>query len=194
MKFLLFLPFTVILFACDVKSDNEVSDNKLNQFKTYVKSVHEKPDSIYKLVSFRFVRYNTLTQEKFYVARLDEIGDRLKCLNDELKCLNDEMESLKNFAQNLENTYISLSTYETRVTENKRETSRILREAAELSEKSSSIILQLLRADKSKQIGFEAECMYQLQRKDRLLQNDTAFIILDMDKNIIDGNNLGELQ
>jgi len=62
---------------------------------------------------------------------------------------------------------------------------QIRKEIDTLMSITKAIDSSLKNADTTKAIGFQAKCFYQLRRKDKSVERDTAFILLNLNKDIV---------
>jgi hypothetical protein len=185
MKFTFWLFFLFLtLISCKSQKDKE-NDRLTVNLREYFNN--NLPDSSATIDSFLLLKIDTLTQ--------------VNKLRGQVIALHNDSEQLLEFYK-LNNSKLSiqisqLKLYEmlessTLVTIQKDDVNKTIKKGKEISAEldtiqkiSQNIISQIATADTIKAIGFEAKCLYQLRLKDRSVKRDTAYFILNPNKDIM---------
>ena len=176
-----------IIVACSSTSDHNVTkEDKLSELRTYFEESLKVIDPANKLDSFQLIRIDTLTQRDKYSFMQEVLADSLN----RIKLRMELYAELYNANLKLANLSRRSSTpeynsYKAEAEENKKELEKSEEESKHL-ELQTLHYDSLLRIDNTaSQIGYKAACSYQLRRKDRSVLNDTAYILMNLNKDII---------
>lgn len=173
------------LLSCK-SSKNKFSVTKENELRKYFLQKIKEIDSTYSLDSFMLVRIDTLTQRDKYVAMADPVIERMKEINEELEDL------VKSYKSNMQLVNLSsglsaalYNNYKVEADDDKREIDKLGQEGKMLAAKHDSLMGLSRTADSITPVAYQSVSFYQFRRKDGSVKKDTAFIILNKDKNII---------
>lgn len=179
-----FFIFAFFIVTCNQSSSKKVNENNL---KTYLLSELKKYDSTYILQTFTFIKLDTITLQDQYYQFINGMLDKVEENHIEIKRLFEEVKSNKqmqrlssDLSSNLYNNF-------------KDNAEDYLKKANELISKDTILLKDIdilgkikLTTDSIKPISYEAKCFYIIKKQDQSIQKDTAFIILDLDYNILD--------
>ena len=178
--------FFLFMTLISCKSQKDIENERLaDNLKEYFKN--NLPDSSAIIDSFLLLKIDTLTQ--------------FNKLREQVTYLNNDTEQLLEFFK-LNNSKLSiqvsqLKLYEmlessTLVSIQKEDVNKTIKKGKEISAEldtiqkiSKNILSQIATADTIKAIGFQAKCLYQLRIKDRSVKRDTAYFVLNQNKDII---------
>lgn len=183
-KALIFLTFVVSLFAC--KSGEEKEQRKLqDDMQLYFKA--NLMDSTSTFDSFRLVKIDTITQKMLLFEQSSVLGRQLdnliklyKLSNQDLSNSVDQMR-LYRMLESRDLVEIEKKNFEKK----KDKGQQIRYEIDTLMSITKNIDSSAKYADSITAIGFQAKCFYQLRRKDKSVERDTTFILLNMNKDIV---------
>jgi hypothetical protein len=179
---LLFISFSII--SCSNK--NDIQNEKLRKdLSTFFLS--NLNDSSVLLDSFSLIKIDTITEymklnEQFSVLNNQQqfLLELLKNKNNELSIISDKIKLYRMIGSR------DLVNIEMKNTEEIQEKFKLLRkEFDSLRKVLISIIDNQEKADTVKPIAFQAKCLYQIRNKDKSIKRDTAYIILNLNKDII---------
>jgi hypothetical protein len=178
----LFLILTI--FSC--KSQKEKEQEKLTKnLKVYFKNNFTDTTTI--IDSFLLVKLDTLTQVHRLRQQIVTISNDFENLLDLYKLntskLSLQVSQLKLYGMLESQTLIDIQKDDVNKTAEKGKA--IKTELDTLQKISENIQSQISTADTIKLIGFEARCFYQLKLKDNSVKRDTAYILLNQNKDII---------
>lgn len=184
IKTLIFLTFVVLLFAC--KSEGEKEQRKLqDDMQSYFKA--NMMDSTSTLDSFCLVKIDTITQRMLLFEQSSVLGRQLdnlielhKLSNQELSNSVDQMR-LYRMIESKDLVEIEKKDFD----KNKEKGQQIRFEIDTLMSITKNIDSSAQHSDSVKAIGFQAKCFYQLRRKDKSVERDTTFILLNINKDIV---------
>jgi hypothetical protein len=175
--------FFLFMTLISCKSQKDIENERLaDNLKEYFKN--NLPDSSAIIDSFLLLKIDTLTQ--------------FNKLREQVTYLNNDTEQLLEFFK-LNNSKLSiqvsqLKLYEmlessTLVSIQKEDVNKTIKKGKEISAEldtiqkiSKNILSQIATADTIKAIGFQAKCLYQLRIKDRSVKRDTAYFVLNQNK------------
>jgi len=172
------------LFACKSQSEKE-HENLQNDMHSFFKA--NMMDSTSTLDSFRLVKIDTITQRMLFFEQSSVLGNQLDNLLELYKLSNEE---LSNSVDKMRLYRMINSSDLVEIEKNdfdkKREKGQQIRhEIDTLMSITKAIDSSAKNADPTKVIGFQAKCFYQLRRKDKSVERDTAFILLNLNKDIV---------
>ena len=180
MKFI--LPF-FLLVACT--SGNEpLSESKESELKNHFLEQYKMIDSTSRVDSFFVMQLDTITEQKKYASLAFDFMDELEKQNQLMEIENSLLQKRISLMQlsmgqpgaektkeEAKQSLDSISAIETRV---------------EAAQKKINYYDSLSKkADSVKPIGYEAICIYRLQKKDWTDQVDTAYILMNRNKDIV---------
>ena len=190
MKFIITSIILIIFASCNAKKAI-ISPQKEVEFKTFLVEKIKIIDAAAKVDTFRFVKFDTLTLKHKYVAMMQYVSDDMAKINEELK---DHVDKWKFASQEVSllydlRSYGSNSLYEKYKQDMQDEKKAIDDFAVKMSQlkNSSDSLSELAKtADSTHTLNYYAVCFYQIRAKDQTVTRDTAYILLNLDKNIID--------
>jgi len=186
MKFTSALFFLILtIYSC--KSQKEKEKDKLtDNLKVYFKN--NISDTTTTIDSFLLVKLDTLTQLHRLREQTATLSTDFENLVDLYKLntsmLSNQVSQLKLYGMLNSKTLIDIQKDDVNKTVEKGK--EIKAELDTLQKISENIQLQIVTADSIKPIGFEAKCFYQLRMKDKSVKRDTAYILLNQNRDIID--------
>ena len=177
----------LIFVACSSTSDHNVTkEDKLTELRIHYEESLKAIDPANKLDSFQLIRIDTLTSRDKYSFLHEAITDsltRVKLRMELYAELYNANLKLANLSKRSSNPEYNL--YKAEAEENKKELEKSGEESKNL-ELQSLHYDSLLKIDDTKNpIGYKAVCFYRLRRKDRSVFNDTAYILMNLEKNIV---------
>jgi hypothetical protein len=177
----------LIFVACSSTSDhNATKEDKLTELRVHLDEKLKAIDPANKLDSFQLIRIDTLTQRDKYGFMHEVLADSLN----RIKLRMDLYAELYNANLKLANlskrsSIPEYNSYKAEAEENKKELEQSEEESKHLELQSFYCDSLLKISDTIKSIGYKAACLYQLRRKDRSVLNDTAYILMNLNKDII---------
>jgi hypothetical protein len=177
----------LIFVACSSTSDhNAKKEDKLAELRVHLDEKLKAIDPTNKLDSFQLIRIDTLTRRDKYSLLNETLADsvnriRLRTeLYTELYNANLKLVTLSKRSSSPE--YIA---NKAEAEENKKELKNLAEESKQLELRSFYCDSLLKTSDTIKAIGYKATCLYQMRRKDRSVLTDTAYILMNLNKDII---------
>ncbi len=177
----------LIFVACSNENDHHAArDKKLAELRVHLDERLKAIDPANKLNSFQLISIDTLTQRDKYSLLHEVLADSLN----RTKLRMELYEELYNANLKLANLSKRSSTseynsYKAEAEENKKELENSEEESKHLELQTLHYDSLLRIDDTASLIGFKAVCLYQLRRKDRSVLNDTAYILMNVNKDII---------
>lgn len=182
----------ISLVAC--KSQNESETESLqNNCKTYF--IENFKDSTSTLDTFKLVKIDSISERMLLFEQSSVLNNQLESLI-ELYKLNTNSLSNSVDQMQLYNMLGSsdLAAIEKKDVLNKTEKGKELKsEIDTVMALIKTIDVKSLIADTLKPIGFQAKCYYQIRLKDKSVKQDTTFILLNLNKDIINRNDFLKL-
>ena len=178
---------SLIFVACGSKKVKIVKeDDKLSELRLHLEERLKVDDPANKLDSFKLIRIDSLTQR-------DKFNFLNEALTDSLKRIKLRMEVYSElYKANLKLANLSKrrstsqdSVYKAEAEENKKEFEKFEDETKHLESQLLYYDSLLKVCDTVKAIGYEAICLYQLRRKDRSVLNDTGYVLMKLNKDIV---------
>lgn len=179
---LLFISFSII--SCSNKNDiqNEKLRKDLSTF--FISNLN---DSSVLLDSFYLLRIDTITEkqklnEQYSILHNQQlyILDLLKYKTSELSIISDKVR-LYGMIGSRDLVGIEKRNFE----KNNEKFNLISKEFDSLSKVLQGIVEIEKTSDSIKPVAFQAKCLYQIRNKDKSIKRDTAYIILNLNKDII---------
>jgi uncharacterized protein with NAD-binding domain and iron-sulfur cluster len=176
----------VILFAVSCSNKNDFQNEKLrNDLSTFF--VSNLNDSSVLLDSFYLLKIDTITEhmklsEQFLVLSNQQkfLLELLKNKTDELSLISDKIQLYRMIgSQDLVNIEMK------NVEENQDNFKLLNTEIDSLRKVLISVLDTQKKADTVKPVAFQAKCLYQIRNKDKSIKRDTAYIILNLNKDIV---------
>lgn len=180
-----YLMYAVIIFFSSCKTTGEEMKPKVSELKIFLQeNLNDTTDVI---DSFAFIRLDTLYLRDKYANTLDDALLYMKHAN---KLLEFQLNKMKNSAQLSKlSYYVGSSTlgdqYKESVMDEKKEFDKLAEKMNKLTLLADSLSKLYQNTDSTIVSGYQAVCSYQLRKKDMSVMKDTAYIILNLDKNII---------
>jgi hypothetical protein len=175
-----FLPLFLFI-ACTGK---HLSEAKENELKKYFVSQYKKIDASSRVDSFALVKLDTITEQKKFVSIALSFMDEWERQNQLMKLENQLLQKRIELMQ--------ISKGKEGAEQTKQEAKQSLDTIGAIQERIKDAQKKMAyydsiskRADSVKPIGYEAICIYKIYRKDWTEQIDTAYIILDKNKDIV---------
>jgi len=176
--------FGIILVGC--KSESERQSEKLqHDLETYFKA--NIMDSTSTLDSFRLIKIDTITQRMLLYEQSSVLGDQVDQLIEMYKLSNQSL-SLSVDQMRLYRMLESRDLFdiEKKDFDKKKEKSQQIRfEIDTLMSITKVLDSSAKLADTTIPVGFQAKCFYQLRLKDKSVERDTAFILLNVNRDIV---------
>ncbi|MEP7229935.1 MAG: hypothetical protein ABI691_06760 [Ginsengibacter sp.] len=172
------------LFACKSEREKE-HQNLQNDMQSYFKA--NMMDSTSTLDSFRLVKIDTINQRMLFYEQSSVLGKHLDNLIELYKLSNEELSNsvdkmrLYRMIESRDLVEIEKKDFD----KQKEKGQQIHYEIDTLMSITKAIDSSAKNADTTKPVGFQAKCFYQLRRKDKSVERDTTFILLNINKDII---------
>ena len=173
--------------ACSSTSDHNVTkEDKLTELRIHYEESLKAIDPTNKLDSFQLIRIDTLTQRDKYSFMHEVLADSLNRIKLRMELYTELYNAnLKLANLSKRSSPPEYNSYKAEAVENKKELEKSEEESKHL-ELQTLLYDSLLRIDNTASpIGYKAVCLYQLRRKDRSVLNDTAYILMNLNKDII---------
>jgi adenylate cyclase class IV len=183
-KFFLTILAFFILASC--KNKEEQQQEKLEEDLKVYYSINQK-DSAAVLDSFKLVMVEKITQKMLMYEQASVLNNQLEYLVDIYKLTNDKMSNSIN-QMRLYGILDSKSLVDMKRKDFDKESKKSKEIKTELDTVMKIIKLldsAAVNADTVKSIGFQAKCFYQIRLKDKSIKRDTAYILLNENKDII---------
>ena len=173
------------VFACNLKGA-PISEAKEKELKTHFVSQYKQIDPDSRVDSFAFLKLDTITLQRKYVALSFNYMDEWEKQNQLMKIENDLLQKriqLMRLSKDQEN---SLQEQTKEEAKQSLDTIAVIEKRAQKAQLKMNYYDSLSkRADSLKPIGYEAICIYRISLRDWTQQLDTAYIILNNNKNIV---------
>ena len=143
-------------------------------------------DPANKLDSFKLIRIDSLTQRDKFNFLNEALTDSLKRVKLRMEVYSELYKAnlkLANLSKRRSNSQDSV--YKAEAEENKKEFEKFEDETKHLESQLLHYDSLLKICDTVKAIGYEAICLYQLRRKDRSVLNDTGYVLMKLNKDIV---------
>ena len=186
MKRIILCCLIVVLFSFSCSNKNDIQNEKLRKdLSTFFLS--NLNDSSVLLDSFSLLKIDTITEymkvsEQFSVLNNQQqfLLELLKNKTDELSLISDKIQLYRMIGSR------DLVNIEMKKVEENQENFKLLRtEIDSLSKVLTSVIDIQKKADTVIPVAFQAKCLYQIRNKDKSIKRDTAYIILNLNKDIV---------
>jgi hypothetical protein len=186
MKRIILCCLIVVLFSFSCSNINDIQNEKLRKdLSTFFLS--NLNDSSVLLDSFSLLKIDTITEymkvsEQFSVLNNQQqfLLELLKNKTDELSLISDKIQLYRMIGSR------DLVNIEMKKVEENQENFKLLRtEIDSLSKVLTSVIDIQKKADTVIPVAFQAKCLYQIRNKDKSIKRDTAYIILNLNKDIV---------
>lgn len=180
------ISISLILFMIACKSKTEQHKEKLqNDLRTYFTA--NLKDSTSTLDSFFLIKVDTISQRMLLFEQASVLNDQLHYLLDIYK-LNTQKLSISVDQMSLYRMIGSEDLFDIEKKDFNKQKENGVSIKSEIDTVMAVIngidsVANL--ADTTKPVGFQAKCLYQVRLKDRSIQRDTAFILLNTNKDII---------
>jgi|LakMenE18May11ns_1017448.scaffolds.fasta_scaffold9714590_1 hypothetical protein len=186
MKFALGLFFLFMtLISCKSQKDKEndrLTDNLKEYFKNNLQDSSAIIDSFLLLKIDTLTQFNKLREQVTYLTNdTEKLLEFFKLNNSKLSV---QVSQLKLYEMLESSTLVSIQKEDVNKTIKKGKD--ISAELDTIQKISKNILSQIAAADTIKAIGFQAKCLYQLRKKDRSVKRDTAYFVLNQNKDIIE--------
>ena len=186
MKRISFFCLIVILFALSCSNKNDFQNEKLRKdLSTFF--ISNLNDSSVLLDSFYLLKIDTITEHMKLNEQFSILNNQQKFLLelfrnkiDELSLIRDKIELYSMIGSR------SLVNIEMKNVEENQENSKLLKnEIDSLTKVLNGIVEIEKKSDSVNAVAFQAKCFYQLRNKDKSIKRDTAYIILNLNKDIV---------
>ena len=178
------VPF-ILLFACHSKG-KPISEVKEKELREHFVSQYKQIDPNSRVDSFAFVKLDTITLQRKYVALSFNYMDEWEKQNQLMKIENDLLQKriqLMRLSKDQENSLQE---------QTRAEAKQSLDTIAAIEKRAQGAQLKMnyydslsKKADSVKPVGYEAICIYRVSLPDWTQQLDTAYIILNNNRNIV---------
>ena len=173
------------VFACNLNG-TPISEAKEKELKKHFVSQYKQIDPDSRVDSFAFLKLDTITLQRKYVALSFNYMDEWEKQNQLMKIENDLLQKriqLMRLSKDQEN---SLQEQTKEEAKQSLDTIAVIEKRAQKAQLKMNYYDSLSkRADSLKPIGYEAICIYRISRPDWTQQLDTAYILLNNNKNIV---------
>lgn len=181
------LPIAIglLLLACQNEAEKQ-RERLQSDLTTYFKA--NMMDSTASLDSFRLIQIDTVTQRMLLYEQFSILNNQVGHLVDLYKLSNQKLSLSLNqmrLYRMLESKDL-IDIEKNDFNKEKEKGDKIRHEIDTLMSLTAKIDSLAKVADTIKPIGFEAQCFFQLRRKDKSVERDTVFILLNLNKDIID--------
>jgi hypothetical protein len=177
-----FLP--LFLFIACTQRGKPLSEAKENELKKYFVSQYKQIDASSRVDSFALVKLDTITEQKKFVSIALSFMDEWEKQNQLMKLENQLLQKRIELMQ--------ISKGKEGAEQTKQEAKQSLDTIGAIEERIKDAQKKMAyydsiskKADSVKPIGYEAICIYKIYRKNWTEQTDTAYIILDKNKDIV---------
>jgi hypothetical protein len=190
MRLLLFT-FVVMIMACNNEQAGIAEPKKIDAYRVWMEANTKRIDSTAVLDSFRFVRYDTVTQRQWVLTAVDNIHDDHRNV---LEVMKSDVELMKSYSD-IARLYRSLDQsmfvmYRDKALDLEKEVKDLARHRDEGAVIVDSLIKKVYPvADSVTPIAFYAACFYQRRSGDQTVTRDTAYLLVNLNKDIIDRKN-----
>jgi hypothetical protein len=186
MKRISFFCLIVIVFAVSCSNKNDIQNEKLRKdLSTFF--VSNLNDSSVLLDSFFLLKIDTITEkqklnEQYSIIHNQQlyILDLLKFKTSEMSIMSDKVR-LYSMIGSRDLVRIEKDKFE----KNNEKFNLISKEFDSLSKVLKGIVEIEKTSDSIKPVAFQAKCLYQIRNKDKSIKRDTAYIILNLNKDIV---------
>ncbi len=171
---------------CKTKTNDKPTEKQLADFRTHFLARRSAIDSSSVLDSFRFVRLDTVTA-------LDRVREQAQIKADRLHEINDQLDKALASAHNNVDIAKLYARLDRTMFENYRDEAQHDKVLADTLNAQADLLMKEINGlvgkfnttDSIRAIGFEAICFYQTHQKDLTVSRDTAFIFLNINKDIV---------
>lgn len=185
-KIFLSILLTAILCSCQHAKVKAISDTKETELRTFFLETYKGIDSTIKIDSFRFVRLDTISLKEKYFYAAGRLSDRIEECTEEAKKNNEllqtELQLMRLYSGLSTSLYKNASDdfdkYHQKVSD-------AIAKGKGLIAKQDSLNKLATKSDSLNPVGYEAICLYQIRYKDQSIKKDTAYIVLNQEKNIV---------
>ncbi len=178
------IPF-FLMFACHSKGKS-ISETKEKELKKYFVSQYKKIDPNSRVDSFAFIKLDTITLQKKYVSLAFNFMDEWEKQNQLMKIESNLLQKriqLMRLAREEKNLLEEQSKEEAKQS---LDTIAVIEKRVQEAQIKMNYYDSLSKkANAVKPIGYEAICIYRISLPDWTQQVDTAYIILNNNKNIV---------
>jgi len=176
----------VVLYAVSCSNKNDIQNEKLRKdLSTFFLS--NLNDSSVLLDSFFLLKIDTITEkqklnEQYSIIHNQQlyILDLLKYKTSEMSIMSDKVR-LYSMIGSRDLVRIEKDKFE----KNNEKFNLISKEFDSLSKVLKGIVEIEKTSDSIKPVAFQAKCLYQIRNKDKSIKRDTAYIILNLNKDIV---------
>lgn len=179
---LLFISFSII--SCSNK--NDIQNEKLRKdLSTFFLS--NLNDSSVLLDSFSLIKIDTITEYMKLSEQFSVLNNQQQFLLELLKNKTDELSLISNKIQlyRMIGSRDLVNIEMQKVEENQEKFKLLRNEVDSLRKVLISVIDTQKKADTVKPIALQAKCLYQIRNKDKSIKRDTVYIILNLNKDIV---------
>src|SRR5688500_9850373 len=178
------VPF-LLLFACN-SNGKTISEAKERELKEHFVSQYKQIDPNSRVDSFAFVKLDTITLQKKYAAIAFNFMDEWEKQNQLMKIENDLLVKRIQLMRLSREQKDSLEEQSKEEAKQSLDTIALIEKRVQEAQTKMNYYDSLSkRADSVKPIGYEAICIYRVSLPDWTQQLDTAYIILNKNKNIV---------
>ena len=178
------VPF-LLLLACN-SNGKTISEAKEKELKEHFVSQYKQIDPNSRIDSFAFVKLDTITLQKKYAAIAFNFMDEWEKQNQLMKIENDLLVKRIQLMRLSREQKDSLEEQSKEEAKQSLDTIALIEKRVQEAQTKMNYYDSLSkRADSVKPIGYEAICIYRVSLPDWTQQLDTAYIILNKNKNIV---------
>ena len=178
----------VFIFACNLNGA-PLSEAKEQELREHFVTQYKQIDPGSRVDSFAFLKLDTITLQRKYATLSFNYMDEWEKQNQLMKIENDLLQKRIQLMRLSKDHEISLRE------QTKEEAKQSLDTIAVIEKRAQEAQLKMnyydsvsKKADSLKPVGYEAICIYRISRPDWTQQLDTAYIILNNNKNIVSRN------
>lgn len=186
---LIFLVIAVItIVSCTQNgTESQLSIQKISEAKTYFSSKVKEFDSTTVIDSFKYVRLDTLVEKSKYRFVTGDLVDQMEANTQESKDLLEKYKysiRMASLTSGLSNSLFS--NYKGEADDIRGKMDELREKTMHLSALYDSAVARRSRADSTKPVGYFGVFAYQLRQKNNAVTKDTAYVVFNLDKNIVE--------
>ena len=184
LKLTCFVSIAILLISC--KNEKQQESEKLeSNLKTFY--IENFKDSTSTLDSFRLVKIDTISQSMLLFEQSSVLNNQLESLIDiyrlNTKSLSNSVDQMRLYRMIESPDLVAIEKKD--ALEKSEKGKKIKTEIDTLQSVIKSIDDKALIADTVKPVSFQAKCFYQIRLKDKSVKQDTTYILLNLNKDII---------
>lgn len=185
LRIVIFLVLILFMISCKskIQQENDKLESDLRTFFTV--NLKERAST---LDSFSLIRVDTISQQMLLDKQADVLDKQVH------KLIDKRRSNIQEMSNTVDQMRLSAAINSKTLFEIEKKEIEKLKKRAELLRSEIDTVMSIIQsidssaniADSTKPVGFGAICFFQIRHKDNSVKRDTAFITLNINKDIVD--------